>query len=192
MIYINLSIKKSKWTNYQDFLGQDKEKKKNEIAFVRWKLSTQDYSNCNALCKQSLSFSCLILASSRKTAWIEWDLCWACVACCWNTVSKTGLIVVRYSAGTAGSVVSVGFSVNECSHFQGRNRFRHNSPSFLLDQEDDKINCSKHVETIHQFWYIKILAWLRDLEWIKQNKSFWDVSMDNYTILLFYTSKPQS
>ena len=24
-------------------------------------------------------------------------------------------------------------------------------PSFLLDQEDDKINCSKHVETIHQF-----------------------------------------
>ena len=39
-------------------------------------------------------------------------------------------------------------------------------PSLLLDQEDDKIrlysqgNCSKNVETVDQFRFIKILAWL--------------------------------
>ena len=148
MIYINLSIKKSKWTNYQDFLGQDKEKKKNEIAFVRWKLSTQDYSNCNALCKQSLSFSCLILASSRKTAWIEWDLCWACVACCWNTVSKTGLIVLRYSAGTAGSVMTVDFSVNEWSHFQGINQFRQNLLLSFLIKKMTKLGSTRRITAV--------------------------------------------
>ena len=73
-----------------------------------------------------------------------------------------GALQCRYS--------SFGFSVNEYSHFQGMNLFRQNLLLSFSIKKMTKIrlysqdNCSKNVETIEQFRYIKIIACLQGLE----------------------------
>ena len=54
--------------------------------------------------------------------------------------------MVRYSAGTAGSVMTVGFSVNECSHLQGMNRFRQNL-SFSI-KKTTKLGSTRRVTVV--------------------------------------------
>ena len=70
------------------------------------------------------------------------------LACCWNTVSKTGLTVVHYSAGTAGSVMIVDFSVNECSPFQGMNRFRQNLLLSLSIKKMTKLGSTRRITAV--------------------------------------------
>ena len=65
-------------------------------------------------CQQSLSFAWSISAHSRKTAWIDEDLCWACAAPCRDIISNPRPYSRAFA--TAGSFMTIGLSINRCSH----------------------------------------------------------------------------